>query len=134
MHIEHFNSSAPRELLLQLRDFYCFLFDLAEGTRPQFTRAGYWLYSEGKALMHLTESKAHTSANGKGFLAHLTFQTTGLQQLQSRMQSLDVSYYTEHLPEIGMTQVFFFGPGRHRSGSKFPARNPLSNHASYRAR
>ena len=59
MHIEHINISAPRELIEEEKKFFCDIFDVKEGFRPKFSRNGYWLYSGGNALIHLTENDDH---------------------------------------------------------------------------
>lgn len=110
MHIEHINISAPGDLLEELKDFYCALFGLVEGFRPTFTRKGFWLYAGENPLVHLTESNEHFQNEEQGFLDHVTFQTTGLKEMIHKLDSLGVSYKTDHLPEIGMTQLFFQDP------------------------
>lgn len=110
MHIEHFNISAPKDLIEQLKEFYCDVFELVEGFRPAFSRSGYWLYSGENALVHLTESTEHYPLEKPSYFDHITFQTTGLSCLLSKLEFLGVKYETDHLPEIGMTQVFFKDP------------------------
>ena len=110
MHIEHFNISAPLELLERLKEFYCELFELEEGFRPPFSRAGYWLYSGGNALIHLTESIEHFPSEKTSYFDHITFQLTGLKKLLEKLENLGIKYTTDHLPEIGMTQIFFKDP------------------------
>ena len=38
MHIDHINISAPAELPLKVRDFYCDVLGLTEGFRSEFIR------------------------------------------------------------------------------------------------
>lgn len=110
MHIEHINISAPAELLKKVKEFYCVVFDLAEGFRPKFSRNGFWLYADNNPLIHLTESNEHYHTEKQGYLDHITFQTTGLKQMIRKLNALGVSYETDHLPEIGMAQLFFQDP------------------------
>lgn len=110
MIIEHINISAPKQLLEQEKDFFCQLFNLSVGFRPQFSRNGYWLYSNEQALVHLTESNLHQPNQSQGCLDHIAFQLTGLNQLLDKLAERNIEYTTDSLPEIGMTQVFFTSP------------------------
>lgn len=110
MHIEHINISAPTELLERVKEFYCDLFNLVEGFRPTFTRAGYWLYADKSPLVHLTESNEHYHNEKQGYLDHVTFQTTGLRKMLTKLEALGIEYETDQLDEIGMTQLFFKDP------------------------
>ncbi len=110
MHIEHINISAPADLLAQEKDFFCRVFHLVEGFRPKFTRCGYWLYHQDKALIHLTQSNEHFRSDKPTYLDHIAFQFVGLARLINTLTELSINYSTDHLPEIGMTQVFFKSP------------------------
>ena len=54
----HYNLRAPRELLEQLRSFYCDVVGLRVGPRPSFASFGYWLYAGEQDILHLTETDA----------------------------------------------------------------------------
>ena len=110
MIIEHINISAPSDMLLQEKEFFCELFNLKVGFRPKFSRNGYWLYSGERALVHLTESNLHTPNQSQGCLDHIAFQLTGLDSLLSKLAARNINYQTDSLPEIGMTQIFFNSP------------------------
>ncbi len=110
MQIHHINISAPSELLEQEKQFFCKVLDLHEGFRPKFSRNGYWLYSDSKAIVHLTESDIHFKNERQGFFDHVAFQSTGLQRLVQNLEAMGIKYSTGYLPEIDMTQIFFETP------------------------
>lgn len=110
MHIEHINISAPMDLLIQVRDFYCNIFGLTEGFRPKSTIGGFWLYSGERALIHLAESNQHYRNERQGYLDHIAFQTTGLEKVISKLKTTDVEFTHDYFPEINMTQLFFKDP------------------------
>jgi len=110
MQLDHINISAPMDLLREVRDFYCAVLGLREGPRPDFSRPGYWLYAGDQPLVHLSESKVHYVSEQKGHLDHVAFRTTDLDALVARLESWGVSYTKVHVPERGMTQVFFSDP------------------------
>ena len=110
MHLDHINISAPAELLGEIRDFYCDLLGLTEGFRPMFSRKGFWLYSEGKPIIHLVESMDHHRNEKQGFFDHFALQTSGFKKVIEKLDGAGIEYRTSHLPEIGLSQIFCKDP------------------------
>ena len=110
MHLDHINISAPAELLVEVRDFYCELLGLAEGFRPEFSRKGFWLYSEGKPIIHLVESLDHHRNKRQGFFDHFALQATGLTKLIEKLDAAGIGYKMSYLTEIDLSQVFCKDP------------------------
>ena len=110
MHLDHINISAPAELLAEIRDFYCDLLGLAEGFRPMFSRKGFWLYSEGKPIIHLVESLDHHRNEKQGFFDHFALQATGLTKLIEKLDAAGIGYKMSYLAEIDLSQVFCKDP------------------------
>ncbi len=55
--INHIQLVAEKDLVIQLRDFYCDVVGLTEGFRPAFERFGFWLYIGDKDVLHLLHLK-----------------------------------------------------------------------------
>lgn len=110
MHIDHINISAPAELLLKVRDFYCDVLGLTEGFRPKFSRNGFWLYSEGKPIIHLVESFEHHRNERQGFFDHFALQATGLVKVLEQLNATGIEYKLSYIPEINLSQIFFKDP------------------------
>lgn len=110
MHIDHINISAPGELLREVRDFYCDVLGLATGFRPNFSRPGYWLYSEGKAIIHLIESSDHFPGGKQGCFDHFALQATGLAAVIGKLEASGIHYRLSHLPDAGVSQIFCHDP------------------------
>ena len=110
MHIDHINISTPPELLRQVRDFYCDVLGLTVGARPNISKAGYWLYSEGKPIIHLIESLAHFPSEKQGYLDHFALQGNGLKGVIDKLEASGTRYNLSYLPDIGMSQVFCRDP------------------------
>jgi catechol 2,3-dioxygenase-like lactoylglutathione lyase family enzyme len=53
----HYNLRAPRELMEQLKAFYCDVLGLTQGKRPPFDSFGYWLYAGDQCVLHLSEAQ-----------------------------------------------------------------------------
>jgi catechol 2,3-dioxygenase-like lactoylglutathione lyase family enzyme len=110
MQIDHINISTPPALLLKVRDFYCEVLGLSEGFRPKFSKPGFWLYSEGKPIIHLVESHVHYPSERQGYIDHFAFQTTGLAQLIEKLDASGTRYRMNYLPEIDLSQIFCKDP------------------------
>lgn len=110
MNIDHINISAPKDLLREVKYFYCTVLDLQEGYRPSSSRPGFWLYSGDRPLVHLTESKMHYGGEWRGYLDHVAFQTEDLAAVVEGLKLLGVSYRKTHVPDTGVTQLFFEDP------------------------
>ena len=78
MRIDHINIAAPMTLLDQVRDFYCAALQLEDGPRPDFGIPGYWLYGDGKPIVHLIERNNHYRAEKPQYLDHIAFKVQRL--------------------------------------------------------
>lgn len=110
MYIQHINICAPSDVLKEVRDFYCSVLNFVDGFRPEFTSKRYWLYANDNALVHLTESDKHYPNSRQGYFDHVSFQITGLISVVANLKSMGISYESDYLPEICMTQLFFKDP------------------------
>jgi catechol 2,3-dioxygenase-like lactoylglutathione lyase family enzyme len=110
MQLDHFNIAAPIGLLEQARDFYVNVLGFREGERPGFSRRGFWLYSEGRPFVHLIESDQHSAAQGRVYLDHIAFRSSGLAEVRDRLEAHGVEFRDSHIPEFDMTQLFFKDP------------------------
>ena len=120
MRLDHFNISVPRELLDQVRDFYRDVLGFEQGERPDFSRRGYWLYSEGCPYVHLIESDDHVRYEQPGYLDHVAFRSSGLGSMTDRLENAGMTYRKSYIPEFNMTQLFFHDPSGTRLEINFP--------------
>ena len=110
MHLDHVNIAAPAELLAKTRDFYRDVIGLTEGFRPTFSRKGFWLYSDGKPIIHLVESLEHSQNAKKGYFDHFALQATGLEKVIEKLDEAGISFRLSYLAEIDLSQVFCIDP------------------------
>lgn len=112
--LHHFNITAPVELLGPVRDFYVDVLGLTVGERPGFVREGFWLYSRGEPIVHLTAcAEGDARANGKtgpNFFDHIAFACQGLAGLLARLKQLSITYEVVEITSLGQTQVFVRDP------------------------
>ena len=78
---------------------------LEEGFRPNFGDRGHWLYSGDKALVHLSESESDFASEHQGHFDHIAFQTSGLQNMIARLESLNIDYRRYFISDINMTPL-----------------------------
>lgn len=119
MHFEHINLSAPREIIEKIKDFYCGIFALDVGFRPDFTHFGYWLYKNNKALVHLTESNSRLPNGTQGYFDHIAFQLEGINHFIDRLRRNGVDYTVNYVSQTKTTQVFFKDPAGIRLEATF---------------
>jgi len=110
MQLDHINISAPAELLDKVRDFYCDVLGFTEGFRPNFSKDGFWLYSQDKAIIHLVVSSLHHENKKQGYFDHFALRTTGLARVLEQLKAFNIEHTTNHLPEISLTQIFCKDP------------------------
>ena len=120
MKLDHYNIAAPMDLLDRVKGFYVDVLGFELGKRPDFSRPGYWLYSEGKACVHLIESHEHSAQETAGYLDHIAFRASGLADTRTRLERHGVEYRSSYIEEFNMTQLFFHDPSGTKLEVNFP--------------
>ncbi len=110
MNLHHINIKGPGELLEQEKEFFCSVLGLQQGHRPDFSSKGYWLCTNNKPIVHLTESKKHFKNEKQGFFDHVAFQSSDLNKFIQHLKERGVDYSVVYLQEIKMSQVFLKSP------------------------
>ena len=124
MRIDHINIAAPLELLQQVRDFYCEALQLEEGPRPDFGFNGYWLYGDGRPIVHLMESDNHFPAERPHYLDHVAFEVQGVQAYIERLQALGVEHNVLYISDFNIAQVFCKDPCGNGVEANFAGEKP----------
>ena len=85
--LDHFNIRT-RKLTETVR-FYESILGLEKGPRPNFAFPGAWMYSEGKAVVHLVDISRTDEAQkpDSGVVHHVAFASTGFDGMKQRLQS-----------------------------------------------
>src|ERR1700761_194707 len=112
--VHHFNIRAPLAEILALRDFYCNVIGLTLGPRPPFRSAGFWLYAEGAAILHLSVAGdtefLPDLPERKSALDHVALQCSNLQAIVDKLQKHGVNYELTTVPATNQTQIFLEDP------------------------
>jgi catechol 2,3-dioxygenase-like lactoylglutathione lyase family enzyme len=112
----HVNLRAPRELLDALKDFYCDVVGLHQGTRPPFPGFGYWLYAGDRAIVHLYEAEPDEvrRTDLQTTLDHFAFDCLHRADVERTLERLGVAYRTAAVPSSRQVQISIRDPaGNH---------------------
>lgn len=108
MHLDHATIVTPD--LDATRRFFVDVVGLEEGARPPFGVDGYWLYADGRPVIHLVDSTlpGH-SGRVTPRIDHIAFRLdddTQWQALLARLEKAGVAYQTADVPLSGEVQLF----------------------------
>jgi glyoxylase I family protein len=106
--LNHFNLQAHKELLEQLKDFYCDYLGLQVGERPQLRSFGYWLYAEGKAILHLSESAHSRQTHIRTTIDHVAFTCVDAAHMEQKLRAGGIEF--EVRGGAGLKQIFLADP------------------------
>ena len=113
--INHIQLVAEKDLVMQLRDFYCDVVGLTEGFRPPFERFGFWLYIGNKDVLHLITPKA---GDGRSFqkssFDHVAFKTGNYQNVLKKFKLLNIPFEEKPIPGMAAHQIFLRDPAGNR--------------------
>ena len=113
--INHIQLVAEKDLVIQLRDFYCNVVGLTEGFRPAFERFGFWLYIEDKDVLHLiTPKEGDGRSPQKSSFDHIAFKTTDYQGVLQKLKALNILFEEKPIPGMTAHQIFLRDPAGNR--------------------
>lgn len=108
----HYNLRAPRDLLDQLRDFYCEVVGLKEGARPAFRSFGYWLYASDRDVLHLSETAPGESraTHVTTTFDHVAFTCADPVAMEKILVERRIEFGERFIDQTGTKQIFFRDP------------------------
>ncbi len=108
--LDHFNIRTSK--LGDTVQFYEDILGLKSGDRPNFSFPGAWMYSEGKAVVHLVDI-SQTSEEQKpdsGVVHHVAFASRDFSGMKQRLQSKGMAFDTRQVPGGALWQIFVRDP------------------------
>lgn len=111
--IDHFQIAAPGELIELVRDFYVRVLQFTEGARPQFSSRGYWLYANGKPLVHLRVEEDPAAARADAaasYCDHIALACVNLAEFEAHLTACDVAFTKNHIADSNVHQLFLRDP------------------------
>ena len=113
--INHIQLVAEKDLVIQLRDFYCNVVGLTEGFRPAFERFGFWLYIGDKDVLHLiTPKEGDERSPRKSSFDHIAFKTDNYEGVLQKLKSLHIPFEEKSIPGMSAHQIFLRDPAANR--------------------
>ena len=85
MYLDHFNIRAPKEELGDVKKFYIEVLGFEEGYRPRIDGAGQWLYSNDKAILHLSEDEGRITPKKEDFMDHIALRGIGVNEFEQTL-------------------------------------------------
>jgi catechol 2,3-dioxygenase-like lactoylglutathione lyase family enzyme len=108
--LDHFNIRT-RQLADTVR-FYEDVLGLENGARPNFAFPGAWMYSEGRAVVHLVDI-SQTSEPQKpdsGVVHHVAFVSSGFDGMKARLTGKSMPFDARQVPGGELWQIFVQDP------------------------
>jgi catechol 2,3-dioxygenase-like lactoylglutathione lyase family enzyme len=108
--LDHFNIRT-RKLADTVR-FYEDVLGLEKGDRPNFAFPGAWMYSEGKAVVHLVDISPTEEPQkaDSGVVHHVAFVSRGFDAMKSRLASKKMPFDARQVPGGDLWQIFVNDP------------------------
>ena len=108
--LDHFNIRT-RQLAETVR-FYEDVMGLEKGPRPNFAFPGAWMYSEGKAVVHIVDISKTDEAQkpDSGVVHHVAFASQGFAGMKLRLKSKGMEFDSRQVPGGDLWQIFVNDP------------------------
>jgi catechol 2,3-dioxygenase-like lactoylglutathione lyase family enzyme len=108
--LDHFNIRTRR--LADTVRFYEDILGLQNGDRPNFSFPGAWMYSEGRAVVHLVDISptAETQKPDSGVVHHVAFASRDFNGMKKRLASKGMAFDTRQVPGGALWQIFVTDP------------------------
>ena len=108
--LDHFNIRT-RDLGATVR-FYEDVLGLEKGPRPNFAFPGAWMYSEGRAVVHLVDISPTDEQQkpDSGVVHHVAFVSQGFHGMKQRLQNKGIEFEAREVPGGDLWQIFITDP------------------------
>ncbi|BAT60921.1 glyoxalase-like domain protein [Variibacter gotjawalensis] len=108
--LDHFNVRTRK--FPETVQFYEHVLGLEKGPRPNFAFPGAWMYSEGRAVVHLVDISATQEAQkpDSGVVHHVAFVSDGFKAMKDRLSAKKVEFKDVAVPGNELWQIFITDP------------------------
>ena len=121
-HIEHCLVLADD--MDKTRDWYCTVLGMEEGPHPDFGFPVYWMYLNGRDVVHIGQSAKHAGENQKNYLGgasgntgsgtgaidHIAFRATGLKAMLAHLRAHGIEFSERRASNQALHQLFMHDP------------------------
>jgi len=108
--LDHFNIRTRN--LADTVHFYEDVLGLEKGPRPNFAFPGAWMYSDGKAVVHLVDISGTSEPQkpDSGGVHHVAFASRGFDDMKQRLKAKDRQFEARQVPGGELWQIFVDDP------------------------
>jgi catechol 2,3-dioxygenase-like lactoylglutathione lyase family enzyme len=108
--LDHFNIRTRR--LDETVRFYRDTLGLTQGPRPNFSFPGAWMYSDGRAVVHLVDIGATEEPQkpDSGVVHHVAFASRGFAAMQEHLRAVGAPFKAVQVPGGELWQIFVSDP------------------------
>ena len=119
----HVNIRCSPSDLRRLEKFYESALGMKSGYRPDFGRAGAWLYYDDEPLIHINahfhDGSIEKTPYHSGSVDHIAFKCTGSAELRARLVQNGIDFHEQNVENAGY-QIFITDPVGTRLEFNFP--------------
>ena len=119
----HVNIRCSPSDLHRLEKFYESALGMKSGYRPDFGRAGAWLYYDDEPLIHINahfpEGSIEKNQSHNGSVDHIAFKSTGSAELRARLVRNGIDFQEQNVENAGY-QIFIIDQVGTRLEFNFP--------------
>ena len=102
----------------KMKQFLTQLLGLKEGDRPDFSFEGYWLYSQGKPIVHIfgtsasfrSETVLDVMEHSQAIVDHICFSSDDYKATMQTIQKYEYKHSDNIVPNSTIRQIFVMGP------------------------
>ncbi len=108
--LDHFNVKTTK--LDETVQFYDNVLGLKPGDRPNFAFPGAWIYSEGRAVLHLIDISGTDEAAkpDTGNIDHIAFVSRGFEAMKTHLAGGGHEFEAREVPGSSLLQIFVRDP------------------------
>jgi catechol 2,3-dioxygenase-like lactoylglutathione lyase family enzyme len=93
-----------------VRDFLVAIVGVEQGYRPAFDFPGYWLYLDGRPIIHTQSTDRSPTDSPEGWADHIAFGPCDFDTALARIEASGYEHFVGGIPETGVRQIFATGP------------------------
>jgi len=124
--INHINIVLTEAQLADVVAFYVDVIGLTQGLRAPSRRNGAWLYSDGKAIIHLSVVEESLYQGSNTHFNHVALGCSGVDDLLTGLAQQNIAYEIDYRSPPEMTQVFLYDPVGVKVELNFPGEKPAT--------
>ena len=108
--LDHFNVKTTK--LDETVKFYDDVLGLKPGDRPNFAFPGAWIYSEGRAVLHLIDISGtdQDAKDDTGCVDHIAFVSRGFEAMKQHLEKGGHGFEAREVPGGRLLQIFVRDP------------------------